>query len=261
MTAATEESGAGDGVTAADAGEHFPESIEDAIDSIRSGRGVVVGDILRKHGAFGGGVFAIGFDVDGEVFVIARLGHVVVLDEAFDLRFGDGGNLAFVGVERGEAIGGRASGADGAECADEIRSLIPFFGRLHILLRNTEAFGELEPEFGMVRRAGFFVDEVIEQLAAGRLIVAARVDGGEIGREGGDMVIILARVIGERGHAQFAAGPGEIEGMSQKIFRGDLAIDGVEVLVHMSSSDRLVLAVGLAKREHFLISTSRLKCV
>ena len=30
-------------------------------------------------------VFAIGFDVDTEVLIIARLGHLVVLDQAFDL--------------------------------------------------------------------------------------------------------------------------------------------------------------------------------
>ena len=86
----------------------------------------------------------------------------------------------------------------------------------------------------MIRRAGFFVDEITEELAARRLIVAMRVHGGEVSGEGGDVVIILARVISESGAAQFATGPGEIEGMSEKMFRGDLAINGVEMLVHMS---------------------------
>src|SRR5438552_3867507 len=85
-------------------------SIANAIDGSRGGRGVVVSDVLREHRALGGGVLAVGFDVNGEVFVTARLGHVVVLDQAFDLRFGDGGDLAFVGVERGEAFGSCAFG-------------------------------------------------------------------------------------------------------------------------------------------------------
>jgi len=86
----------------------------------------------------------------------------------------------------------------------------------------------------VIRRADFFVDQIIEQLAAGGLIVAMRVHGGEVGREGGDVVIILARIISESSAAQFAASPCEVKGMSEKVFRGDLAIDGVEVLVHMS---------------------------
>ena len=90
----------------------------------------------------------------------------------------------------------------------------------------------------MVRRAGFFVDEVIEQLAARRLIVALCMHGGEIGREGCHVVVILPGVIGERGPAQFAAGPGEVEGMGEKMLRGDLAIDGVEVSVHVALSKR-----------------------
>jgi hypothetical protein len=93
------------------------------------------------------------------------------------------------------------------------------------------------------------------------LIVAARVHGGEISGEGGDVVIILTRVIGERGHTQLAAGPGEVERMGEKMLRGDLAIDGIEVLVHMGLSDALVLAAGWRQGESFLISTSRPKYV
>jgi hypothetical protein len=88
----------------------------------------------------------------------------------------------------------------------------------------------------MVRRVGFFVDQVIEELAAHWLIVALRVNRREISRKRGDMVIILARIIGERGPAQFAAGPGEIKGMGEQMPGGDLAIDGVEVLIHFGFS-------------------------
>jgi hypothetical protein len=42
----------------------------------------------------------------------------------------------------------------------------------------------------------------------------------------------LARVIGERRHAQLAARPRQVKRMSEKMFGSDLLIDGVEVCVH-----------------------------
>ena len=69
----------------------------------------------------------------------------------------------------------------------------------------------------MIRFARFLVDQVGEQLAPGWLIVAARVHGGEISREGGDVLIILAGIIGQRLSAQFPAGPGEVKGMGEKM--------------------------------------------
>ena len=50
-------------------------------------------------------MFAVGFDVDGKILVTTGLSHVVVLDQAFDLRFTDGGDLTFVRVKRGQAFG------------------------------------------------------------------------------------------------------------------------------------------------------------
>ena len=50
----------------------------------------------------------------------------------------------------------------------------------------------------MIRVARFFIDQVGEDLAAGRLVFAACVHGREISRESGDVLIILAGVIGER---------------------------------------------------------------
>jgi hypothetical protein len=38
----------GDGVAAADAGEHFPEGIENAVDGKHGERGVTVGDVLKR---------------------------------------------------------------------------------------------------------------------------------------------------------------------------------------------------------------------
>src|SRR2546423_7386840 len=206
---------AGDGVTTADAGEHFPKRVQNPGDSSGNRRGVFVSYVFGKHLALGGGMFPVSFDVDTEVFVIARCGEIIVLDQTFDFRFRDGGNLTLVSVESGEAFSRFAFGANRTEGRNQIVGLIPLFSRLSVVLRNAETFGELEPELRVVWRAGFFVDEIIEELAAGRLVVAIRVHGREIGRERSDVVAILARVIGERGPAQFAPPPPQIERMRE----------------------------------------------
>ena len=102
---------------------------------------------------------------------------------------------------------------------------------MDVVFRNAEGLGELEPELRMVRRAGFFVDQIVEKLTARRLVVGAGMHGGEIGRERRDVVVILAGVISERGTGEFAARPGEIKGMSEKMLRGDLAVDDLEMVV------------------------------
>ena len=172
-----------------DAGEHFPKRVENTGDGGGNRRGVFVAHIFGKHLAFGGGMFAIGLDVNREVFVVARRGDIVVLDQSFDLRFGDSGNLTLVGVERGQTLGCFAGRADGTKRFDQVLRLVPFLSGLRVVFRNTETFSELDPQLWVVRRPGFFVDKIIEELTAGRLIVAVRVHGREISRERGDVVI------------------------------------------------------------------------
>src|ERR1700730_8103437 len=59
---------------------------------------------------------------------------------------------------------------------------------------------------------------------------------GEIGRESGDVVIILARVINQGRHAQFTACPSQVKRMCEKMLCCDLAIDGIEVCIHIGST-------------------------
>src|SRR2546423_2119664 len=128
-------------------------------------------------------MFAVGREVNGEVFVSARRGDVVVLDQAFDFRFRDSGNLAFIRVESGEAFSRRAASTDGAKRFNQIFGFVPLFSRLRVGFRNAETFRELEPKLRMIRRAGFFVDQVVEELTAGRLVLAIGVNSREISRE------------------------------------------------------------------------------
>ena len=108
-----------DCVTLADAGKQIPERVEHAIDRGFDGRSILVSDVLLQHFTLGGGVFAIGFNVDAEVVVALRIIEAVVFFQTIDLRFRNGRDLAFSGVERTESICGRASGAGGTEGIDQ----------------------------------------------------------------------------------------------------------------------------------------------
>jgi hypothetical protein len=48
------------------------------------------------------------------------------------------------------------------------------------------------------------------------------------------MMIVLARVIGERVGAEFPSRPSEVKWMLQKMLFRDIAIDQVEMFVHMN---------------------------
>src|SRR5205823_2959119 len=118
---------------------------------------------------------------------------------------------------RGEASREVALAANGTEGRDQLRGFRPERGVVEFVRRDAEGSGEVAPELRMIRVARFFVDQIGEQPAAGRLIIAARVYGGEIGRESGDVSVILTGVISQRGHVQFAARPGEIKWMGQQM--------------------------------------------
>src|SRR6266487_4191501 len=112
-SAATEEKdSARDGVTATNSGEHFPKRVENALRRGAYLVDVVIVDVRTEHCALGGGMFAVGSDVDAEVFVMLRIGEAVMSFQPVDLRFTNRGNLALVGVKRGQTFGGRSFAAD-----------------------------------------------------------------------------------------------------------------------------------------------------
>lgn len=218
----------GDVVAVADFGEEAVEAVEDGVDGVVAG-GLVGGlEELLKEGPLGGGVFAVGLDVHGEVAVAVFGFEAVEVAQAFDLLFGYGGNLAFVGVERGDAGGSAVVAADGAEAVDEGAGGGPRLGGGDLLAGEAEAFGELEPEVGVVGGAGFLVDEVGEQVLADGLIFGLGVNGGEIGGEGGDVLVILGGVVAECVESEFAAGPGLVEGVVEQMPGGDFGLDVVK---------------------------------
>src|SRR6266404_177640 len=96
-----------DGVTAANSGEHFPKRIEDVLRRRAHLIEVAIVDVAPEQFALGGRMFAIGFDVNTEIFVILRIGEAVMSFQPVDLRFTDCWNLALVGVKRGQTFGRR----------------------------------------------------------------------------------------------------------------------------------------------------------
>jgi hypothetical protein len=84
-TAASTPNSTRNSVAPANAGQHFPERIENAIHGSFYGFEIVIVDVRGKHFAFSGGVFAVGFDVDAEILVGVRIIEAVMSLQSVDL--------------------------------------------------------------------------------------------------------------------------------------------------------------------------------
>ena len=170
-------------------------------------------------------MFAIGFHVHTEIFVVLGVVETVVLFQAIDLRFGDRWDLALISVERAKPSA--VAPSPQTERKVSINAVVSgcFAVARTSLLPKCPATPQTAARAPGDSAAGFFVDQVIQNLPARRLIVALRMDSRKVGREGRDVMIILLRVISQRFLAQFASRPGEIKRMGEQMFRGDLLID------------------------------------
>lgn len=77
----------GDVVAVADLGKQAVEAVEDSVDGVVAGWLVGGLDELLEQGALGGGVFAVGLDVHGEVAVAVFGFESVEVAQAFDFLF------------------------------------------------------------------------------------------------------------------------------------------------------------------------------
>ncbi len=193
-------------------------------------------------------MFTIRFDVHRKILVIYRIVKPVVFLQPINLGFRNGGNLTFVGVKRSDRFGGRAIAADGAEGIDQSRGLRLFFRRAGLFAGEAERFDKSQPERGMIRFAGFFIDQIRENFLPRRLIVALRVRRRKIGGEGRDVMIILLRIISERFFGQLTTRPGEVERMRKQMPGGDLLIDRLKRVVHKKVVSRSFSDLRLAKK-------------
>jgi len=99
---------------------------------------------------------------------------------------------------------------------------------------------EVAPEVGVGAAVGFFFEGVVEDGAAGGALGQPCVEGGEVGREGGDVRQILFTVEVELLAGEFAAGPGGVEGVGEQVVAGEGGGDsGGQVRVHAENIPRL----------------------
>src|SRR5439155_20886647 len=77
-TAASTSNSAPDRVTAANAGKHFPELVENAIHGGFYGLEIAIVDVRPEHLTLGGRMLTSGFDVDAEVRVMRGIKEVVI---------------------------------------------------------------------------------------------------------------------------------------------------------------------------------------
>src|SRR4029077_15711104 len=100
-----------DRVSPANAGEHFPERVENAVHGCSYGLEVSLVDVRLEHLALGSRVFPIRFEVNREILVVLRVGESVASLQSVYFRFTDRWNLAFVRVERAQSFRGRSIAA------------------------------------------------------------------------------------------------------------------------------------------------------
>ena len=99
-------------MTAAHAGQHFPEGIENAIYRSLNGFEIVIVDVGAEHLTLSGGMFAVGFNMDREIMVMLGISEPVMFFESVDLRLTDRRNLTLIGVKRGQTFGCRSVAAN-----------------------------------------------------------------------------------------------------------------------------------------------------
>src|SRR5437588_4674039 len=127
---------AGDGVTSANAGKHFPKRVENAPHCRSHAVNVVIVNVRREDFAFDRRMCAIGFDVDTEVFVMFGIGETVMFLQPIDLRFADCGNLTLVSVKNRESLRGGSTATTRSERDNQVFCLQLFLCVPHIDLPN-----------------------------------------------------------------------------------------------------------------------------
>ncbi len=129
-------------MTTADSGEHFPQGVKRLADSAADSSGIPIVDGGLEQIAFYAGVLAVRLDVYFEVGQAVFGIDAVVGAEPFDLRFGDCGDLALIGIEGGETFFHGAVAADRFVGVDQGAGFLPERGVLRCFSGNAHAGGE-----------------------------------------------------------------------------------------------------------------------
>src|SRR5260370_1164702 len=109
-------------------------------------------------------MLAISLDMHLEITEPARIVDSVKPAEPRDLRLRHRRNLALVRIQRRQPLGRAPLTADRSKSVHERCGFPPWSGVQHVLAAKSQAPGELQPEFGMIRIARFLVNQVREQV-------------------------------------------------------------------------------------------------
>jgi len=93
-------------MTAAHSGKHFPKRVEDAIHGYSHGFKILIADVSTKQPLLGFRVFAVGFNVDAEVFVVFGISEAIMFFQSVNFGFSDRRDLTFVCVKRRQTFNG-----------------------------------------------------------------------------------------------------------------------------------------------------------
>ena len=151
----------------------------------------------------------------------------VAVDQSFDLRAGDRGELALVRVKRAEPRSVRPARKPAERIDQRLRLGIEAL-RTHRLLTFAEPAGEHQPQACVVLLAGFdplFLGKILREHPAAAAIGAARVHGADGLRKRLDVVEILPRIGTQRIERQTALGPCLVEGVLEHRLLANLSVD------------------------------------
>ena len=168
--------------------------------------------------------------------IMLRIGEPVIFSQSRDLGFRDRRDLALVCIKSCDPISRRRSNRHRGTSQSSFasRSICRLSAHLPSSRRAPRRIATTTPDDSaclLLRRSSSKAD--VSSSLDPRSAHAPLRDRSETPRRDDRY---LSRVIGERILAQLASCPGKIKRMGQEMFRGDLAVDSVEMLVHCVSS-------------------------
>ena len=130
--------------------------------------------VTAQHFTLGSGMLAVCSDVDSEILIMLGFGESIMLLQSIDFGFTDRRNLALVRVKCREAFRSRSLPTNRTECVDQVFRLRLLLGLRPVGVFDAETIRKFLPKLGMIRRASFFIDQVVEQLFPRGLMIAVR---------------------------------------------------------------------------------------
>ena len=137
----------------------------------------------------GGRVFAVGFDVHAEVFVMFWVSEAVMFFQSVNFGLADRRDLTFVGVKRGDGFRYWTVATDFTEGRYDRLRTRQSWAAANVFLRDSDSGGKIAPELRMRAFGIFFFRKIFEDDRA----------QGAFGARG-ENAAEMAKGLGEAGH-------------------------------------------------------------